>query len=175
MTIAEKIKQSEDATLFTLYREGIFYKCYNEDAMVFSKCVKAYKISIKFVKNVGVEVMSLGFPASEVEKENLSLELISQKIGARIFKACDNNVIFILDNTEVKSNYDLWAENLKEEIAVDMLKEPESPYMSIDVLDGIASMIKDFDLANSTPMQGLNFIQQLKSMLNNREKINGNI
>jgi hypothetical protein len=58
---------------------------------------------------------------------------------------------------------------------VAMVKEPESPYMSIDVLGSITDMIKEFDLANSTPMQGLNFIQQLKSVLNNRDKNNGNI
>ena len=161
--------------LSDVIKEGMFYKCYNEDAMVFSQCVRAYKISVKFVKNVGAKVMSLGFPVSEVEKGNLSLEFISEKIRARKFEARHNNVVFILDNTEVKSNYHIWAETVKQKMAVDMLKEPESPYMSMDVLDGIASMIKDFDLANSTPMQGLNFIQQLKSMLNKREKNNGNI
>jgi len=36
-------------------------------------------------------------------------------------------------------------------------------------------MIKNYDLANSTPMQGLNFIQQLKSELYQIEKNNGNI
>jgi hypothetical protein len=37
MTIAEKIKYSADRTVFTLFKEGLFYKCYNEDAMVFMK------------------------------------------------------------------------------------------------------------------------------------------
>jgi hypothetical protein len=35
MTIAEKVTQSANSTLFTLYKEGLFYKCYNEDAMLF--------------------------------------------------------------------------------------------------------------------------------------------
>jgi len=37
MTILEKIAKGRDKTIFTLHREGLFYRCYNEDAMVFSK------------------------------------------------------------------------------------------------------------------------------------------
>lgn len=175
MTLLEKTKNSAKGNIFTMYKEGMFYKCYNEDAMVFSKCVKDYKISVKFVKNVGAKVMSLGFPISSVEKGNMSLEFISEKIRAKSIEASGDDVIFILDNAEVKSNYDIWTEALKQEMHVDIVKEPESPYKSIDILDNIAGMIKDFDLANSSPMQALNFIQQLKSVLNNREKNNGNI
>jgi hypothetical protein len=78
MTLLEKTKNSAKGNIFTMYKEGMFYKCYNEDAMVFSKCVKDYKISVKFVKNVGAKVMSLGFPISSVEKGNMSLEFISE-------------------------------------------------------------------------------------------------
>ena len=45
MTIAEKIEKSRIKTIFTLYREGLFYKCFNEDAMVFVKKVREYKVS----------------------------------------------------------------------------------------------------------------------------------
>jgi hypothetical protein len=55
MTIAEKIKYSADRTKFTLYKEGLFYKCYNEDAMVFVQKIKEYKVSSKFVKSVSIQ------------------------------------------------------------------------------------------------------------------------
>ena len=29
MTIAEKVNQSANGTLFTVHKEGLFYKCYN--------------------------------------------------------------------------------------------------------------------------------------------------
>ena len=128
--------------------------------MVFSQCVRAYKINVKFVKNVGAKVMSIGFPVSEVEKGRLNLEYISEKIGSSGFEVSGSGVVFILDNIEVKTNYNTWVETLKKEMAVDVIKESESPYMTIDVLNSIADMIKDLNLANSTPMQGLNFIQQ---------------
>lgn len=175
MTISEKIDNSANHTRFTLYKEGLFYKCHNEDAMVFVKNIREYKVSKNFVKSVGEDVYSIGFPVSEIKKGSLSLANILEKIGAKSFEESGDDVIFILDNAEVKSNYNIWIDTLKQEMPVAMVKEPESPYMSIDVLGSITDMIKDFDLANSTPMQGLNFIQQLKSVLNNRDKNNGNI
>ena len=67
------------------------------------------------------------------------------------------------------------SENLKKEIAVDMVKEPQSSYRLTDNLESIVTMLKAYDLANSTPIQGLHFIQQLKNELNKREKNNGEI
>lgn len=74
MTIAEKIQYSSDKTRFTLFKEGLFYKCYNEDAMVFVNRVKKYKVNSKFIKSIGDEVLCLGFPASETEKGHLTLQ-----------------------------------------------------------------------------------------------------
>jgi hypothetical protein len=76
MTIAEKVTQSANSTLFTLYKEGLFYKCCNEDAMLFVKKVRAFKVSDKFVKSAREKVYSIGFPASEVLNGNLSFESI---------------------------------------------------------------------------------------------------
>jgi len=49
MTIVEKIILAKSNKQFTLFKEGLFYKCYNEDAMVFVKRVKAYKVNSKFI------------------------------------------------------------------------------------------------------------------------------
>lgn len=175
MTIAEKIEYSEDKTVFTLFKEGLFYKCYNADAMVFVQKIKEYKVSSKFVKSVSAEVLSLGFPVSEVEKGKLTLEFISERMGASRFKVSDNDVIFILDETAVKSNYIVWAETIKKKKPCILAKEPESSYTSIDNLESIVTIIKNFDLANSTPMQSLGFIQQLKEEVQQLERKNGTI
>lgn len=80
MTLKEKILFSTEEKRFTLYKEGLFYKCYNEDAMLFVKKVREYKVNNKFVKSTGSNVFSIGFPASEIEKGKLSFEEISTKI-----------------------------------------------------------------------------------------------
>ena len=61
MSIAEKIGHSADKTRFTLFKEGMFYKCYNEDAMVFDQKVRSYKINSKLVKNVDGLLLSLDY------------------------------------------------------------------------------------------------------------------
>ena len=78
MTIAEKVSHSANSALFTLYKEGLFYKCYNEDMMVFVMKVKNYMVSSKFVKSMMEKVYSIGFPSSELLNGNLSCKSISE-------------------------------------------------------------------------------------------------
>jgi len=52
MTIAEKVSHSANSALFTLYKEGLFYKCYNADLMVFVIKVKNYKASSKICQKL---------------------------------------------------------------------------------------------------------------------------
>lgn len=90
MKIVDKIQISADKTMFTLFKEGLFYKCYNEDAMVFSQRVKNYKVTANFVKSVGAEVLSLGFPVSEVSKGKLSFDMLCENLEAEKYAETDN-------------------------------------------------------------------------------------
>ena len=78
MTIAEKVSHSANSALFTLYKEGLFYKCYTKDMMVFVMKVKNYMVSSKFVKSMMEKVYSIGFPSSELLNGNLSCKSISE-------------------------------------------------------------------------------------------------
>jgi len=144
--------------------------------MVFVQKVKEYKVFSKFVKNVGAKVHSIGFPKNEIEKGNFTSESISEKISAKSYEVKDENIVFLLKDGDIKNDYKVWIETLHAENNIEVVKEP-APFYNKPGYDTaeIISMIKDFDLANSTPMQGLNFIQLLKSELNKLEKNNGNI
>lgn len=174
MTITEKVKQAATNNIFTLSKEGIFYKCYNEDAMVFVQKVKEYKVNLKFVKSVGDDVLSLGFPISETEKGNLSFENISEKIGAKVFEDNEGYIVFSLNDISLKKDYATWKNSIQTGV-VETVKEPTILYQHQPTMVDIVSMIKNFDLANSTPMQGLSFIQQLKLEAQKIEEYNGNI
>jgi four helix bundle protein len=132
--------------------------------MVFTQRVRVYKLSNKYVKSVGSEVLSLGFPISEVEKGNLSLASVSEKIGATSFEESDGNIVFSLNDIGIKKDYEAWKETIQKEI-IEVVKEPATLYQRSPDITEIISMIKNYDLANSTPMQGLNFIQHLKNQL----------
>jgi hypothetical protein len=158
MTVLEKTKNSINSTVFTLYKEGLFYKCFNEDAMIFSQRVKGYKVTAKFVKSVGAEVLSLGFPISEVVKGNLTLLSISESIGATNYKDEPHGIVFSLKE-EIKQNYNEFQAVIiraKESDAENDFSNNNASTKKIE------KMILEFDLANSTPMQGLVFIQELK-------------
>lgn len=175
MTIAEKVNQSANGTLFTVHKEGLFYKYYNEDAMVFVQKVRKYKVSSKFVKATISNLHSIGFPASEVEKGKLSFDDISTKIEAQSFTVQNDIVVFILDKEEAKIGYNQWVENLQSFTNEVIAKDPEPLYLKMNTAASIIAMLRNYDLANSTPMQGLNFIQQLKSELNRIDTGNGNV
>jgi hypothetical protein len=57
-----------NAALVCLHQEGIFYKLYNQQAMLFTQNIKALKIKVKFIKAVNQTVYSCGFPASIIEE-----------------------------------------------------------------------------------------------------------
>jgi len=161
MTIAEKIQYSSDKTRFTLFKEGLFYKCYNEDAMVFTQKVRAYKINVKYIKSVGSEVLSLGFPISEIEKENLKLQSILEAIEATVYKEEPYGIVFSLKK-DIKQNYLEYFEEIQK--SKNIVAESLLEYNTTSK-DSLIKMIQDFDLANSTPMQGMVFIQELKNQL----------
>jgi len=161
MDIKEKLEFCTDKTRFTLFKEGIFYKCYNEDAMVFVQKIRAYKISSKFIKTVGTEVLSLGFPASEIEKENLNLHSISESIEAASYIEKPYGIIFSLKE-DIKQNYPEFFEKIQKSKNIVEEKQLEYNKTTNDLL---VKMIQEFDLANSTPMQGMVFIQELKNQL----------
>jgi hypothetical protein len=52
MTIAKKVSHSAKSALFTLYKEGLFYKCYNQNVLVFVIKVKNYKVSSKICQKL---------------------------------------------------------------------------------------------------------------------------
>ena len=134
--------------------------------MLFVQRIKAYKISSKFVKSAGAAVLSLGFPLGEVENGNLSLSVISEKIGAKGFKENDRNIVFSLNDAGMKNDYEEWKETIHEGI----VKEMNEPALCRHqpAADEIISMIKNFDLANSTPMDAMRFIHQLKNAITHR-------
>jgi hypothetical protein len=173
MTLKEKILFSTEEKRFTLYKEGLFYKCYNEDVMLFVKKVREYKVNNKFVKSTGSNVFSIGFPVSEIEKGKLSFEEISTKIESESFEIKNELVIFNLNNTECKKGYKEWVEiKHKNELVV---QEPVPSFSNTNNSAHVLAMIKNYDMANSTPMQGLGFIKELKLEIKRIEKSNGNI
>jgi hypothetical protein len=149
--------------------------------MVFVEHIKPYKVLSKFIKSAGEEVLSIGFPASELEKGSITTELIAGAIGATKTEQLEKQVVFNIENKDLKKNYASWRIEMLALSVVEVLgqnknitpdKINEYPPTNKDVL---IRMIQEFDLANSTPMQGLMFVQELKNTCNIITKTNGAI
>ena len=65
-TIQDKILlQAQNPSKVFLFKEGIFYKGYNQGAYLLRH--KKYKVSIKKIKNSENEVVRMGFPSTVYE------------------------------------------------------------------------------------------------------------
>lgn len=171
MTIQEKLQLSSDPQKLTLFKEGMFYKCYNEDAMVFTQHVKAYKLSRKFVKTVGAERLSIGFPIAKEAVEADVMTSIAEKLGATGYASSELFVQFVIGGN-YKDDYNNWLQQSANSPVVNnsLLSEPDVTHPS-----ELIRRINDFDLANSTPMQCINFIHLLKQEVKNRRAEYGNL
>lgn len=146
MTILEKI---------TTAAEGIFYKCYNKDAMLFHKQVTPYRCTVRRYKIVGSEVMLLGFPMSLIKQDDLTLEKIAECLSAVRWEESEGQVQFVLPEPSTV-DYRPFMQSIITD--TNTSTEPASA-------DSIIQKIHQFDLANRTPMQALAFVQELKEDL----------
>lgn len=127
--------------------------------MLFSRHIKTYQVSAKHVKSAGSVVLSIGFPESEVTGGKLSFEHISEALGAGEYVVEEKQVTFRLKE-DLKKNYAAWRTNHP---VPDKLGTGDSaPSPLSEKISALLSDIRNFDLANSTPMQGLEFVHVLK-------------
>jgi len=62
MTLKEKVTLAAQPNRMYLFKEGMFYKAYNQNAMWFVQQIKRYNVTVKYIKNIQQEVFSIGFP-----------------------------------------------------------------------------------------------------------------
>ena len=106
MGISEKIKEIQtyaEAGNIILYKEGNFWKAYEQSAYLFVKNIKEYLVQKKYLKIVSSEVVSLGFPVPSISKVlgYLRYELID------MVKA-----VIYLNAIHSESNYIEWKNSL---------------------------------------------------------------
>lgn len=82
-------------------------------------------------------------------------------------------VQFYLKNLESKKGYKDWIEIQHKNES--LIRELESIYSKTNNSVHLLAIINDYDLANSTPMQDLGFIQELKLEVQSIDKSNGKL
>jgi hypothetical protein len=71
MTLKEKVTLVAQHNRLYLFKEGVFYKAYNQNAMWFAQKIKRYNVTVKYIKKIQQEVFSIGFPISYLDSIHL--------------------------------------------------------------------------------------------------------
>jgi hypothetical protein len=142
MTILEKTThQNQNPSKIFLFKEGIFYKAYNEGAFLLKD--KNYKVAVKKIKRIEKEVLSIGFPESVFDK--LKIEFVVEDFEG--YSCCNNKVVF--DQTE----YQNWhSEKLH--------NQPDNSNSTNH--HQIIDAIKNYPLANKTPIEVFEWVVNLQ-------------
>lgn len=154
-TIQDKtILQSQNPSKVFLFKEGIFYKAYNQGAYLMRQ--KNYKVNVKKIKNIENEVVSIGFPITVFEA--LKYDFAIQDFES--YSCFNPKEVF--DDDEFQNWYD-------ETISIEH-NETKSVNQQKNGLDTSSSneiiqQIKNYPLANKTPMEVFVWIAGLQSKL----------
>lgn len=158
MTIKEKIDTGCNAReTIILHKEGVFWVAYEQGAFYFVQA-KGYKAIKKYVKAVGGDVVSAGFPASSLEKMRGDMEIqeeTDQKIVVRL-KVPVDPVEFVK-----------WKERMPLRETQSKKKDLSDAAVKMNggTFDAIIAKIREFDLSNATPLQCMVFLSELKKIL----------
>jgi hypothetical protein len=161
MTISEKIKHSA-ANEVRIYLEGSFWIAYEQSAYWFF-LHKGYKPTKKFVKCLGQEVVSVGFPKKTVVLENFIKDNKDIKDIKDITVINDTAKIIFLEEDISLPEFEAWKNSI--ELRTDEVLPPSrqtvSPAAAAET--SIVERIRSFPLENKTPMECMMFLAELRN------------
>ena len=151
---------------------------YNYSAMRFYMHIKPIKIIARYFKNVKVDVFYCGFPANHLD----NIQKIAKEKGYLINQINEKQIaIKNIPNDEAphinfmcgEVGYDEWKlKHSKKTNTGNTLNEPSEEYHNMQAgLTEVLTKISEFPLENSTPIQTMLFVQELKhQILNTKSK-----
>ncbi len=158
MKITKKIELASDSNRLVLHKEGLFYKAYNENAKLFVEYINQYKVSAKYIKLVKQTVFSIGFPSVSLIS---NIEKIEKKLEGKQLDSTLNTIVFSIPNVNKSEGYLEWKEQqtrlAKENEAIQETGSNKKKFIKL------VTMLNTFELVNHTPMEAMNFIQELKN------------
>jgi hypothetical protein len=159
------IKENNNSGQIILYKEGLFWRAYEQSAYLFSKHVRKYQLIRKHFKNVGKEIVFLGFPHSAKED-------VLKYISKQVIKSNEKQIIisgYKFDEAgfrEWKKSIELKASTMPDN---SLASEPEINY-SVNKQDNpensILEMIQKFPVASKTPVECQQFIIEIQKQIN---------
>jgi hypothetical protein len=152
MGISEKIIHS-DAFHVNIYKEGVFWVAYEQSAYYFW-LQKGYKPTKKFVKSIGQEIASIGFPQNAL---HTSCNCLIERDEA-------NMKIFLTEEAIDRNAFEEWKTQIPVYNALRTKEKQVEKEINDGLSDEITAQIRDFPLADKTPVECMLFLSELKKM-----------
>jgi len=157
-----------------LYREGLFRKAYERSAYALCTQVHPLKATKRYLKVVGGEMVSVGFPLSgdskfigELERMEETEERLVLKAPASIdpqdFEAWKNALPLQPSRAAPKTLATASAPKEEESDGGEKREDMATAAMSAESV--VAERLRLFDLAGRTPMECMLFVAELKKRL----------
>jgi hypothetical protein len=157
MIINDKLKKEKGNPVF-LYKEGVFWVAYEQSAYYFWQC-KGYKPTKRYMKSIAREVVSIGFPTNALEAFlDGSEDVVSYEMH-------DNSYLFHLKEPIAETVFSEWKSELplQENSSATKAEASPSPGSGINQQEAlIISKLREFPLANKTPLECMVFLSELK-------------
>lgn len=147
MLLKEKLSR-ETGNRIHFYREGMFWKLYNQSAFNFSQRVKQYLLKKKYIKEVKSWIVTMGFP-DVVLKENL------ERLREYTLSVNVSEKVVEVELKEGLPGYQEWFEEIKEEVkgVREVKEEGTVPVVgNEDEKERILKDIRDFPILQKTPL-----------------------
>ncbi len=177
--------EADNTDRIILYKEGLFWKAYERSAYILCHQVRPFKPTKKSLKSLdGGEIVSVGFPWKHEEKYIGALERLES--GDERLTLAAASAIDPADFEKWKAELPLLALPAKSKTETAEGKEQGIPAASGVPADGVravsevpaghispmaalaaAERIKAFNLAESTPLECMLLISELKKTLQN--------
>ena len=149
MNISDKIKHTNCKEI-NLYIEGVFWVAYEQSAYYFWK-LKGYKPTKRFVKVIGMEVVSVGFPRKD------------RVAGDFSYVEDNNHLVSELDEEIDMEEFLKWKEGL--EIKSIKTNRDNSSKNQCSLESSVTERIKNFDMSQKTPMECMFFLAEIKKII----------
>ena len=160
-TIKEKLRLETEKSPneIILHREGIFYIAYEHSAWLFVTLVQGFKVKKRFVKNVGAEVASIGFPMTSLKN------LVGER--ACVEEDCVARVEIPASEMPATDGFETWKGSLPlcvaSNVATDDVQNVLQPAGGKE--QEIITRLRVFPIESRSPMECMLFLIELKGLL----------
>ena len=156
--------ESNNTGSINLIKDGVFWRAYNCSSMRLCEQFRPYKISHRHIKKVNETIYYCGFPDNSLD----ALKKWSEEKGYKTIQINDKH-LQIKNLYKENEDYETWKQQFaqaKMDIAY-QVNESAIFYTKTNRAyeDSVIKRIREFPLENSTPMQTMLFVQQIKKYI----------